>query len=411
MVAERPAGTTEAHDATVVRLWGHRYLAVWAGTEQPVGTDRVPINSGTVRLYNEHYQQVGEVGAGAPFAPGRIDMHEFRITSQGHALVGIYEPVTTTVNRHRVRVAQYVVQELSLVRGPRGIHTGRVLFQWRSLRHVPVSETYAFDPGKGGVWDYFHGNAIAQDRDGNLLISGRNTWAIYKVSVRTGRILWQVGGKGDSRLGHPWCYQHDIDPIGPNEYSLFDDGGIGPGCLAGSSEHASRGLIIRVDPSQRPAGLTLVAAFAHHPAIDAGFVGSVQRLSNGDVLVDWGKQPQVTQYSPDGKQVVMDLSLSHQSYRAFRFRWVGTPRTKPAVAAQSTGSETNVWASWNGATQVLAWRVLAGPSPDSLVPTGRPVHRQGFETRLSLTHRYRVVAVQALGTRGHVLGTSRAVSP
>src|SRR5205807_8017544 len=120
-------------------------------------------------------------------------------------------------------------------------------------------------------------------------------------------------------------------------------------------EHASRGLIIRVDPSRRPAGLTLVHSYTHHPAIDTGYLGSVQRLGDGDVLVDWGNQPEITQYSPDGKKIVMDLSLSYQSYRGFRFPWVGAPTSKPSVAAQLTNSQTKVWASWNGATKVVSW--------------------------------------------------------
>lgn len=407
---KRPVGDTEEHDATVVNLWGHRYLAAWAGTARLIGKNKVSVNSGSVLLYNQNYQQVGDITAGPPFAPDRVDMHEFRITPQGDALIGIYEPVKLTIHHQSVTVVEYVVQKLSLVHDSRGIHTGKVLFEWHSLRHVPPSASYAGDPGDGGAWDYFHGNAIAQDTDGNLLISARDTWAIYKVSVKTGQILWQVGGKGDNRLGHPWCFQHDIDALGRNEYSLFDDGGLGPGCW-GKSEHPSRGLIIRVDPSKRPAGVTLVHAYTHRPAIDTGYLGSVQRLSNGDVLVDWGNQPEVTQYSPDGKRRVMDLSLSYQSYRAFRDAWVGTPASKPSVAAERTASGTKVWASWNGATNVVAWRVLAGPTQTILTAAGPPLSRDGFETRISLNKRYSEVAVQALGPGGQVLGTSETVSP
>ncbi|HEY1522770.1 MAG TPA: arylsulfotransferase family protein [Solirubrobacteraceae bacterium] len=407
---QRPAGATEEHDATVVKLRGRRYLAAWAGTARQIGKNGVSVNSGTVLLYNEHYQQVGEITAGPPFNPDRVDMHEFRITPQGDALIGIYEPDRMTIHHRSVTVVQYVVQKLSLVHDSSGIHTGKVLFQWRSLRHVPLSDSYAGNPGDGGAWDYFHGNAVAQDTDGNLLISARNTWAIYKVSARTGQILWQVGARGDHRLGHPWCFQHDIDPLGNNEYSLFDDGGAGPDCLPGRSEHASRGLIIRVDPSKQPAGVTLVHAYTHHPAIDTGYLGSVQRLSNGDVLVDWGNQPEITQYSPDGKKLVMDLSLSFQSYRGFRDAWVGSPTTKPSVAAQATTSGTKVWASWNGATKVVSWRVLVGPAPTALAPISSSVKRQGFETRISLNRRYPEVAVQALGSSGQVLGTSQPVS-
>jgi arylsulfotransferase ASST len=407
---QRPAGATEEHDATVVKLWGQRYLAAWAGTARLMGKNKVSVNSGTVLLYNEHYQQIGDITAGPPFSPDRVDMHEFRITPQGDALIGIYEPVRLTIHHRSVTVVEYVVQKLSLVHDSTGIHTGKVLFEWHSLRHVPLSASHAGDPGNGGAWDYFHGNAIAQDTDGNLVISSRNTWAIYKVSVKTGQILWQVGARGDHQLAHPWCFQHDVDPLGNNEYSLFDDGGVGPGCW-GSSEQASRGLIIRVDPTKRPAGLTLVHAYTHRPAIETGYLGSVQRLSNGDVLVDWGNQPEITQYSPDGKKILMDLSLSYQSYRGFRYAWVGAPTTKPSVAAQRTSSSTKVWASWNGATRVVAWRVLAGPTQTILTPAGPPVAREGFETRISLNRRYSDVAVQALGAGGQVLGTSEPISP
>jgi hypothetical protein len=407
---QRPAGPTEEHNATVVKLGGRPYIAAWVGTARLLGKNNVSVNSGSVLLYNQHYQQVGDITAGPPFRSDRVDMHEFRITPQGDALIGIYEPVKMTIDHQSVTVVEYVVQKLSLVHDSHGIHTGKVLFQWRSLRHVPLSASHAGDQGNGYAWDYFHGNAIAQDTDGNLLISSRNTWAIYKVSAKTGQILWQVGGKGDHRLAHPWCFQHDIDPLGHNEYSLFDDGGVGPDCFPGRSEHASRGLIIRIDPSQHPAGVTLVHAYSHHPAIDTGYLGSVQRLSNGDVLVGWGNQPEITEYSPSGKKIIMDLSLSYQSYRGFRYAWVGAPTTKPSIAARSTSSQTKVWASWNGATNVVSWRVLVGPGATALAPISSPVKRQGFETRISLNRRYPEVAVEALGASGQVLGTSEPVS-
>jgi hypothetical protein len=363
-----------------------------------------------VLLYNQHYQKVRTVTPGNGYGATQVDSHEFKITPQNDALIGIYAPVKMSVNGHPETVVQYVVRKLSLVRDSTGIHTGSVLFEWDSIKHVRLSESYEPDPGDNGVWDYFHGNAIAQDTDGNLLISSRNTWAIYKVSAKTGQILWQVGGRRDHRLAHPWCFQHDIAALGHNEYSLFDDGGVGPDCFPGRSEHASRGLIIRVDPSKHPAGVTLVHAYTHHPGIDSGYLGSVQRLSNGDVLVGWGNQPEITEYSSDGKKILMDLSLSYQSYRGYRFPWVGAPLTKPSIAAQATNSQTKVWASWNGATRVTSWRVLAGPAATALAPISSPVKRHGFETRVTLSRRYPEVAVQALGSSGQVLGTSEPIS-
>ncbi|HEX8714345.1 MAG TPA: hypothetical protein VF706_02160, partial [Solirubrobacteraceae bacterium] len=67
-----------------------------------------------------------------------------------------------------------------------------------------------------------------------------------------------------------------------------------------------------------------------------------------------------------------------------------------------------VYASWNGATEVASWRVLAGPSPTSLAPVAGAA-RSGFETALaapSLASRA-YVQVQALDARGTVIGASR----
>ena len=71
-----------------------------------------------------------------------------------------------------------VVQELALP-------SGRVLFEWRSLDHVAIEESYA--DYTGHAYDYFHINSIDVDADGNLLVSARNTWAVYKLDRETGQ--------------------------------------------------------------------------------------------------------------------------------------------------------------------------------------------------------------------------------
>jgi hypothetical protein len=407
----RPQGATQSYDASIVHLWGHPYLAVWSGRVRYVGNNQSQIRYGTVALFNEHYRQVGTITAGRPFSPDRLDMHEFRITPQGDALVDIYRPVRMKLGGHSVVVLDCVVQKLSLVRDSSGIHTGKVLFQWSSLKHVPLASSRFGEPGPGGGWDYFHLNAVAQDTDGNLLLSARDTWGIYKVNVKTGRIIWRLGAIGSPTLRVPWCYQHDITPLGGHEYSLYDDGAAGPGCFLGSSGHAARALIFRVDESTRPVRVKLIRAVTHKPRIYSEFIGSVQRLDDGNLLVSWGTTPQITEYNPQGR-VLMDLSLSQQSYRGLRFAWTGLPAQPPSVAAaRQLGGGTRVWASWNGSTEVRAWRVLAGLGPRHMrAVTGR-LHKEGFETSISLAGTFADVAVQALGKNGQVLATSHTINP
>jgi hypothetical protein len=66
--------------------------------------------------------------------------------------------------------------------------------------------------------------------------------------------------------------------------------------------------------------------------------------------------------------------------------------------------------SWNGSTEVTAWRVLAGSSTKQLAPVTGTIAKQSFETPVSLNARYSWVAVQALNAAGHVLTTSRATA-
>lgn len=402
--------TAKDHDLTVVHYRGQPYLALWTGRGAADGSYGI----GSVTLYNEHYQVAGHISISRAYHADGIDLHEFQITPQGDALVGSYTPFWRKVDGHWEWVLGYLVEKWSLARDSSGIHTHRLLFAWNSINDVPVSDSHLRDPGAGRAWDYFHGNGITQAPDGDLLVSGRNTWGIYEIDARRGtrgfdHVYWQVGARHDARLAHPWCYQHDIAALGHGTYSIFDDGGTGPGCRSGSTQHQARGLIVRVDTSRRPVRVRLLRSYRHNPPIYAGYTGSMQILSDGSALIDWANVPEITQYDASGN-VEMDLSLSSSSYRGFRFAWDGQPTQPPAIAAQETTTGTDVWASWNGSTEVAAWQILAGPSSSQLAPVGSPTTKTGFETSISIAGDYAALAVQALSSTGAVLATSNPIS-
>ena len=64
--------------------------------------------------------------------------------------------------------------------------------------------------------------------------------------------------------------------------------------------------------------------------------------------------------------------------------------------------------SWNGATGVGSWRVLAGASPTALAPIATAA-RSGFQTTIQAHTAGPYVQVQALDGSGDVIGTSQAV--
>jgi hypothetical protein len=94
------------------------------------------------------------------------------------------------------------------------------------------------------------------------------------------------------------------------------------------------------------------------------------------------------------------------TYRAYRFDWHGHPTDRPAVVVAGD----TAYVSWNGATDVVRWQVLAGPAAGQLKPV-QTVAKNGFETPIRLTKSAAFYSMKAIGRGGKVLGTSEAVAP
>jgi hypothetical protein len=137
-------------------------------------------------------------------------------------------------------------------------------------------------------------------------------------------------------------------------------------------------------------------------------MGSLELLPNGNAFVGWGARPYFSEYSPHGK-LLLDGKLPYPdlTYRATVASWVGLPLGPPDGAARRVEGRVTVFASWNGATRVTAWRVLAGPSASALHVVQASA-KTGFETPLPVARAYRFFKVQALNAAHRVIGTSRA---
>jgi hypothetical protein len=384
-----------AANLQVQKYDGQRVLTWWQGYSG------AGVGAGEDVIMNSSYRQVAAVQAANGLS---ADLHEFRLTPQGTALITAYYPVYWNATDVKLDAKQVVldsvVQEID-------VKTGLLLYQWDSLDHVPLTDTYeGLVKSAGAPFDYFHINSVQLQNDGNLLISARNTWAAYEVSHDDGAILWTLGGRRSSyKLGSgvEFAFQHDVrlhtdtDPT----VTLFDDGGGPP-----RAHPESRGMTVHLDSKNKTA--TLVSEDLHQPSLAAAFEGNVQELPGGDDFVGWGQQPYFTEYNSKG-EVVFDgrFADSNSSYRAYRFPWIGTPAQPPAVVASTSGSSTNMYVSWNGATQVSSWRVLAGATADALQAVLTSA-KQGFESQLTIPAQP-YVQVQALDSAGRTLGTSRVV--
>jgi hypothetical protein len=373
-----------------VLTWWRGRLVVAGGTIYGVGRDVIMDSS---------YRTIAVVRGGNGHA---ADLHEFQITPQGTALLDQYVPVRMNLTKlggpSSATVLDCVIEEVN-------IKSGRVLWQWHSIGHVPLTASYWPVPKSStSYFDYFHINSIQQLPGGNLLVSARNTWSIYEISHRTGKVLWTLGGKRSNFTMGPGTrfeWQHDARLHPGGVLSLFDD------ASAPQEESQSSAKLLRVDT--KAMRVSLVHRYRHTPPVLAGLAGNAQILPNGNVFVGWGGAPDFSEYTPSGRQIFSgSFALGVLSYRAFRFDWTGRPLTRPALAVASgrTGSLV-VYASWNGATGAARWRVLGGPRPGALHVVVSGARRVGFETAITLPARPRYVAVEALGSGGRVLGTSR----
>jgi hypothetical protein len=391
-----PAGARAA-DLRVQEYEGHPVLTWWQDPLLAAGQR----DAGIV-IANSSYQDIAIVRAGNGFQP---DLHAFDITPQGTALFTVYDAIRCNLSAYggpaNGAVADTLFQEIDL-------RTGLVRFEWHALDHVALAASY-MPVGHGGTptspWDYFHINAVSEP-GGALLVDSRNTWAAYDVNPRNGEVLWTLGGKHSSftmSSGASPAWQHDAREQPDGTISFFDNGGTP------RVHPQSRVIVLALNRQKMTA--TLTSSFTHSTPLLAPSQGDFQPLTGGNWFVGWGQEPYFSEFSPEGK-LLFDAHLPalYQSYTVLKYPWAGDPTQLPQLAVRR-GSHSGivVYVSWNGATAVTQWRLLAGASARSLAPL-TTVPRGGFETAIATSTTPRYVAVQALDAQAQVLLTSAAIA-
>ncbi|MBA2346962.1 MAG: aryl-sulfate sulfotransferase [Solirubrobacterales bacterium] len=352
---------------------------------------------GKAYILDESYKRIATVEAVGKDI--EADFHDFVITEDDTALLGSYRKTKAGDKP----VVEGVQQELD-------IETNKVLTEWHSLDGVPPSDSYEPEGARSASsFDYFHINSANLDDDGNIIVSARHTWAIYKIERKTGKLLWKLGGKdSDFKMGEgtQFAWAHDAVPEGGGVYRIFDNvtGDKGAPTLGDASR------VIRVKLDEKAGTVKLLSEQEHPDRIATGTQANGQRLPNGNLFVGWGTSGVFSEFTPGGRMLFdAELPSGLDTYRAYKSVWKGTPSGRPRVAAQRSGGRLRVEASWNGSTEVVRWRARTGPSAKRLKATGGKARWTNLETRFSVpAGKARFVAVEALDKRGKVLATSAA---
>jgi hypothetical protein len=368
------------------RYDGKPVLTYWAGSSTSYG-------HGDIIVLDDTYTEIARVTTGGDLGPHLADMHEDEITPYGSMLIVSYPTVQTDLSSIGGPVDGWaldgVVQEIDIA-------TGKVLFEWRSLDHVPVDATYqpiAKDEGtRDKPFDYFHLNSVKLDGADHLLVSARHTHGVYRIDRATGEIDWRLGGKRSDFTFGPdaaFQWQHDAQRQDDGTITLFDNE---------RDPTSARGLRLALDTDTMTA--TVVNQYRPPTSRFSTTQGNVEVMADGTVFVGWGSQPFYSHYGADGMLLSDATFGGGTSYRAYLAPWTGHPRQPPDVVVK----DGVAYVSWNGATEVATWQLVTGTDAAHATPVAT-MPRTGFETTIPLPDLGPYTAVRALDADGDLIGT------
>ncbi|KAF7589988.1 hypothetical protein BBP40_003432 [Aspergillus hancockii] len=370
-------------------------------------------------VLNKDYKQAVTVQSGNGLTLS--DMHELKILDNTTMIIATYQPRRYNLEAYNASadngwVMDGVFQEID-------IPTGKVLFEWKSLDHVALSETYTpirinTVVGDGlsnaTAWDYFHLNSIDKSPSGDYLVSSRHTSCVYRISGKDGSVQWRLGGMNSDidMKDYNFSSQHDArfhqDDENVTVISLFDNASN----FYRNTSLASSGIIVSIDRATNSS--TLVKRYeAPNDGLLSTSQGNFQILPNKNAIIGWGSIPSVSEHTEDGTPVFF-ATLNNpktMNYRAFKFDWSGQPADDVALKAYapSPGGATTFWVSWNGATDVDHWNFYGTTSASDQMTLLTKADKQGFQTTYTSPTYHPRAFVEAAAKDGSILGNSSVV--
>lgn len=200
----------------------------------------------------------------------------------------------------------------------------QIVFSWNSFDHYNVLDGTSDVDMTANVINPFHINAIQVDVDGNLIISCRHMDEITKIDVNTGDIIWRLGGSlcrnnqfrfvNDTVGGFfGFSHQHDIQLLPNGHFLIFDNGNL-------KSPQYSRAVEYSIDEVNKT--VTKVWEYKHNPSIYSTSQGSVQRLPNGNTVINWSGNDNnyvLTEVTSSGQTTIeMQGTMNDINYRIYK---------------------------------------------------------------------------------------------
>jgi hypothetical protein len=253
------------------------------------------------------------------------DNHDFLALANGNYVLFAYDDQPYAMDTvvaggdPNAMVEGLIIQELDA--------NHNLVFEWKSWDHFHVTDNAYMSPWTGANLPFIHANAIDIDFDGHFLISCRGLDEITKIHRTTGEVIWRWGGTQNEFTfvnDYPFTHQHSIRSLGNNRYILYDNGNYSAQYTG--TINISRAVEYELDTNLMEA--TKVWEFVHPDSLYTPSIGGVQRLPNGNTLIDFGNLQWlnigsiVTEVDANN-QIVFQLEYANGGnlYRAQKFDW------------------------------------------------------------------------------------------
>ena len=255
-----PSGTSLDY----VAIYDHNGVPVWWMKSPPTPIDTHMLEDGTLawthfptetRPY-EIRRLDGSLVRTVATAGTPTDLHDIQLLPNGNYVLGSYRvrsgvDLTSCGGTSNATVQDAEIQEVT--------PDGRLVWSWNSKDHISLAET---------TWcptpDLVHWNSTEVDGQ-HLIISLRHTDAIYKISRKTGEIVWKLGGtqRPESlKVVGDFVFDsfglggaHDVRVLHDGTVTMHDNGGTNDNVTNPDPNRQPRAVRYSIDTASKTATL------------------------------------------------------------------------------------------------------------------------------------------------------------
>lgn len=216
--------------------------------------------------------------------------HDIRVLADGGYWVFCQNPVLTDLSSRggesNVTVIWTVLQHVSA--------DGSLEFEFDAADHFSLDDIDQSQLIGPLVVNMTHGNAIAFDLDGNVLVSWRSLNEITKVDVATGEVIWRLGGNANQFTviddTREFRQQHGLRVVGPGLIQFLDNGTAAPSRL------------VRYSIDEPSMTATRVLEFISAEGSFTSVGGSTELVGAEGALVSFGRAGKVVEVNAAGEE-------------------------------------------------------------------------------------------------------------